>query len=87
MQVALQTKYLHFAEHCNTDIFIWCDGDVRTHTPMTLEFIHSIAPSENQLATYLGRRTWPECGWMMFNRNHPKFAEFMEAVALDLRER
>ena len=68
----------HFAEHCNTDIFIWCDGDVRTHTPMTLEFIHSIAPSENQLATYLGRRTWPECGWMMFNRNHPKFAEFME---------
>jgi len=68
----------HFAEHCNTDIFIWCDGDVRTHTPMTLEFLHSVAPSENQLATYLGRKTWPECGWMMFNRNHPKFAEFME---------
>ena len=68
----------HFAEHCNTDIFIWCDGDVRTHTPMTLEFIHSIAPSENQLATYLGRKTWPECGWMMFNRNHPKFQELIE---------
>lgn len=68
----------HFAEHCNTDIFIWCDGDVRTHTPMTLEFLHSIAPSENQLATYLGRKTWPECGWMMFNRKHPKFAEFIE---------
>ena len=44
---------------------------------MTLEFLHSIAPSENQLATYLGRKTWPECGWMMFNRNHPKFQEFM----------
>jgi len=68
----------HFANTCNTDIFIWCDGDVRTHTPMTMEFLHSIAPSENQLATYLGRKTWPECGWMMFNRNHPKFQEFME---------
>lgn len=68
----------HFTEQCNTDIFIWCDGDVRTHTPMTLEFLHSIAPSENQLATYLGRKTWPECGWMMFNRKHPKFAEFIE---------
>jgi len=68
----------HFANNCNTDIFIWCDGDVRTHTPITLEFLHSIAPSENQLATYLGRKTWPECGWMMFNRKHPKFAEFIE---------
>jgi hypothetical protein len=68
----------HFAETCGTDIFMWCDGDVRTHTPMPLEFLHSIAPNENQLATYLGRKTWPECGWMMFNRHHPKFAEFME---------
>ena len=68
----------HFAETCNTDIFIWCDGDVRTHTPMTLEFLQSISPDENQLATYLGRKTWPECGWMMFNRRHPKFQEMME---------
>ena len=68
----------HFANNCNTDIFIWCDGDVRTHTPMSHDFLQSIAPNENQLATYLGRKTWPECGWMMFNRNHPKFAEFLE---------
>ena len=68
----------HFAETCDTDIFIWCDGDVRTHTPMPLDFLNSIAPSENQLATYLGRKTWPECGWMMFNRHHEKFKEFVE---------
>ena len=68
----------HFAKTCGTDIFMWCDGDVRTHTPMPLEFLHSIAPNENQLATYLGRKTWPECGWMMFNRNHPQFDQFME---------
>ncbi len=67
----------HFAKTCGTDIFLWCDGDVRTHTPMSVDFIHSLAPNENQLATYLGRRTWPECGWMMFNRHHPKFQEFM----------
>ena len=68
----------HFANNCNTDIFIWCDGDVRTHTTLPLDFLQSIAPNENQLATYLGRKTWPECGWMMFNRKHPKFAEFLD---------
>ena len=68
----------HFAKTCGTDIFMWCDGDVRTHTPMPIEFLNEIAPNENQLATYLGRKTWPECGWMMFNRNHPKFQELME---------
>ena len=68
----------HFAKTCNTDIFIWCDGDVRTHTHMPLGFLQDIAPAEDQLATYLGRKTWPECGWMMFNRKHPKFEEMME---------
>lgn len=67
----------HWAEHCNTDIFIWCDGDVRTHTAMPLDFLHSIAPGKKQLSTHLGRVTWPECGWMMFNRNHPRFKDFM----------
>ena len=68
----------HFAKTCGTDIFIWCDGDVRTHTSIPLDFLQSLAPSENQLATYLGRKTWPECGWMMFNTKHPKFNEFIE---------
>jgi len=68
----------HFAETCGTDVFMWCDGDVRTHTQIPLEFLHSIAPNENQLATYLGRKTWPECGWMMFNREHPEFKNLIE---------
>ena len=68
----------HFAKHTNADVMIWCDGDVRTHTPIPAEFLHSIAPDENQLATYLGRQIWPECGWMMFNKHHPQFKDFME---------
>jgi len=68
----------HFANNCNTDIFIWCDGDVRTHTTLPLDFLQSIAPNENQLATYLGRITWPEWGWMMFSCKHHKFAEFLD---------
>ena len=68
----------HFMNHTDADVAIWCDGDVRTHTPMPIDFIHSIAPSENQLATYLGRKTWPECGWVMYNRRHPKFEDFMK---------
>jgi hypothetical protein len=68
----------HFAKHTEADVMIWCDGDVRTHTPMPMEFLQEIAPNEDQLTTHLGRKTWPECGWMMFNRHHPQFAEFME---------
>lgn len=68
----------HFAKYTNADVMIWCDGDVKTHTLMPVEFLHSIAPNKNQLATYLGRNTWPECGWMMFNRHHSQFKDFME---------
>ena len=67
----------HFAEHTDADIMIWCDGDVRTHTPMPMEFLQEIAPNDQQLTTHLGRKTWPECGWMMFNRHHPDFEKFM----------
>ena len=68
----------HFAKNCNTDIFIWCDADVRTHTQIPLTFLNEIAPNEHQLATFLGRKTWPECGWMMFNRRHPMFEDFVQ---------
>ena len=68
----------HFADYTNADIMIWCDGDVKTHTPIPIEFLHSIAPTEDQLATYLGRKTWPECGWVMYNRKHPEFNNFMK---------
>ena len=37
----------HFAKTCGTDIFMWCDGDVRTHTPMPIEFLNAIATNEN----------------------------------------
>ena len=68
----------HFADYTNADIMIWCDGDVKTHTPIPIEFLHSIGPTEAQLATYLGRKTWPECGWVMYNRKHPEFNNFMK---------
>ena len=68
----------HFAKYTPADVMIWCDGDVKTHTPMPLEFLHSIAPAEDELVTFLGRKTWPECGWMMFNRRHPDFDSFLE---------
>ena len=67
----------HFAKTCDSDVFIWCDGDVRTHTKIPEDFLQSIAPNDNQLATYLGRKTWPECGWMMFNTKHHAFESFM----------
>ena len=68
----------HFAKYTKADIMIWCDGDVRTHTSMPFNFLQDIAPKEDQLVTFLGRKTWPECGWMMFNRHHPNFDSFMD---------
>jgi len=68
----------HMVDNTDADIVIWCDGDVRTHSPITLEFLQSMAPAQDELVTYLGRRTWPECGWMMFNTRHPDFKEFMK---------
>ena len=68
----------HMVDNTDADVVIWCDGDVRTHSPITLEFLQSMAPAQDELVTYLGRRTWPECGWMMFNTRHPDFKEFMK---------
>jgi len=68
----------HFAKHTNADIMIWCDGDVRTHTQIPVEFLQEIAPAEDELVTFLGRKTWPECGWMMFNRHHSDFDRFFK---------
>ena len=69
---------LHILQKANGDVFIWCDGDVRTHTKIPEDFLQSIAPNDNQLATYLGRKTWPECGWMMFNTKHHAFENLMD---------
>lgn len=59
------------------DIAIWCDGDVITHSKIPDDFLESISPSDEQLCTYLGRKTWPECGWIMYNTKHLKISSFI----------
>ena len=59
------------------DYLVWLDGDVITHEDVTEDWLLSFAPRENELLTYLGRSTWPENGFIMFNLHHPMIGEFL----------
>ena len=60
------------------EYLVWLDGDVRTHRPVDVEWLAGLAPGSGEIATYLGRSSWPECGFMMFDLDHPKIDEFFE---------
>ena len=47
MQVVLQTKYLHCGtplKHAARMCPMWCDGDVRTHTPVPFRLCTALHP-------------------------------------------
>jgi hypothetical protein len=55
---------------------IWLDADTVTHTPLPRKIVDNLAPREDQLAAYLNRKSYPECGWVGYNLNHPKIDDF-----------
>ncbi|MGH0000374.1 hypothetical protein ACQU0X_09900 [Pseudovibrio ascidiaceicola] len=58
------------------DQLIWLDADTVTHTPIPEKFLTKIAPNKRQLAAYLNRRGYPECGWVGYNLKHPEILNF-----------
>ncbi len=58
------------------DQLIWLDADTITHSPVSSSFLDKLAPRETQLATYLNRKNYPECGWVGYNLNHEFIDEF-----------
>ncbi|KZK81587.1 hypothetical protein PsAD13_03995 [Pseudovibrio sp. Ad13] len=62
--------------HGTFDQLIWLDADTVTHTVIPEEFLDKMAPNARQLAAYLNRRGYPECGWVGYNLNHPEILNF-----------
>lgn len=62
----------------HADQLIWLDADTVTHKDIPLRLLNQLAPRENELAAYLNRKSYPECGWVGYNLNHPKIPVFTE---------
>ncbi|MFS8182021.1 hypothetical protein ACMG4P_10740 [Pseudovibrio denitrificans] len=60
------------------DQLIWLDADTVTHTQIPEKFLNKIAPKNGQLAAYLNRRGYPECGWVGYNLKHPEILNFAD---------
>ncbi|MTI16484.1 hypothetical protein E1162_04430 [Rhodobacteraceae bacterium RKSG542] len=66
------------AWHGRADHLIWLDADTVTRKPVTAELLEKVSPAQNELAAYLNRRSYPECGWVGYNLKHPHILRFAE---------
>jgi hypothetical protein len=69
---------IHHAKKIGGDCLIWLDADTVTHSPVPLQFLEDLAPAGKESVCYLNRKHWPECGWVMYNLNHPLMSMFFE---------
>jgi hypothetical protein len=68
----------HATLNSSTDLIIWLDADVVTHSAVPTEFVESLLPKDFFTA-YLGRqKIYPECGFVIYNTKHPKLKTFMD---------
>lgn len=67
----------HAVKNVNCDYVLWLDADTFTFRPITKEFVFKLLP-QDKLVNYLGRPTYPECGWVCYNRKHPKINQFID---------
>ena len=67
----------HAIKTIDADYILWLDADTYTFRPITKEFVVGLLPN-TKLVNYLGRVTYPECGWVCYNKRHPKIKEFMQ---------
>tara|TARA_E500000178_G_scaffold212499_1_gene209712 strand:- start:3899 stop:4816 length:918 start_codon:yes stop_codon:yes gene_type:complete len=67
----------HAVKNIDVDYVLWLDADTFTFRPISKEFVVGLLP-ENKLVNYLGRVTYPECGWVCYNRRHKKIDEFID---------
>jgi hypothetical protein len=65
---------------CQADYLLWLDADMVTHTGVDAADIQSWLPGEAWLS-WLDRDpsviNFPECGFLLFNRKHPRHADAM----------
>jgi hypothetical protein len=53
------------------DVLIWIDADVVTHTSVPREFLDELLPKHKAMAWLDRPHKYPECGFVMFNMQHP----------------
>ena len=71
-------KFAHAALNSSTDLIIWLDADVVTHSTVPFEFIESLLPQDHYCA-YLGRqKIYPECGFVVYNTKSKHNKVFMQ---------
>jgi hypothetical protein len=67
-----------------TNLFAWLDADVVCHHPFSPEKLKAVFPAPDELATYLGRQSYPqpipytECGFVGYNGQNPATFEFLK---------
>ena len=67
----------HSTLNASTDILIWLDADVVTHSTVSKEVIEGLLPQDH-FCTYLGRqKIYPECGFVMYNCQSKFLKSFM----------
>ena len=67
----------HATLNSSTDLIVWLDADVVTHSPVPYEFIESLH-KQDHYTSFLGRQQiYPECGFVIYNTKHPINETFM----------
>mgnify|MGYP001209906261 FL=1 len=68
----------HAALNADSDLVVWLDADVVTHSPVPESFIESLLPEDHYCA-YLGRqKIYPECGFVIYDTRSNYNKHFME---------
>ena len=68
----------HAALNANSDLVVWLDADVVTHSAIPEGFVESLLPQDHYCA-YLGRqKIYPECGFVIYDTRSVYNQQFME---------
>ena len=68
----------HGLKTIDADYVLWLDADTYTFRKINKDFVTGLLP-KNKLVNFLGRGDkYPECGWVCYNKKHPKIEEFMQ---------
>ena len=69
----------HALKTIDVDMVLWLDADTYTFADVPESFVRSTLP-EDKMTCYLGRGgMYPECGWVGYNKKHPKLMDFINA--------
>jgi hypothetical protein len=72
---------LHADTSTSARYIVWLDGDIITHAPVSMADIKEWTPTNGQWIAWLDRRkVYPECGFYIIDRHHPRHSVAMGAL-------